>query len=168
MGYLRGMPTVPRAERPYLLTLRHLNARGVEFVVIGSFGLRLHLGDRLEEIAGRPPADCDIVLPRAALVGLVDALAEDGWRVWSGDDDVSAGLPAPGVSLDGRQHLLANRDELILDATYEPAAGWPELSVDALVVDGVAVASLDHIAAIMAARGTDRDQAVIERLRSLG
>lgn len=166
MGYLRRMPTVPLAERPYLLTLRHLIARGVEFVVIGSFGLRLHLGDRLEEVAGRPPADCDVVVPHAGLVGVVDALAEDGWRVCSRDDDVSAGLPAPGVSLDGRQYLRASRNDLILDATYEPVLAWPDLSADAQVVAGIPVATVDHIAAIMAARGTERDHAVIERLRS--
>ncbi|MFI0353160.1 hypothetical protein [Actinomadura sp. 9N407] len=158
------MTTVPPGEQVYVDALRTLREHGIAFVVIGSFGLRLHLGERLEGVTGRPPADCDIVVPgdRATLLGFVEALPE--WRVWSWRDPVP---PLP-EDIAGRFYLRARRGGLILDATYEPlGVTWPELRDTAIERTGIPVATIESIVKTLAVRGGERDRRIIDRLRDL-
>ena len=152
----------PEHEQLYRHTLRDLVAAGVEFCVIGSFGLRL----QCPALAARPAHDCDLLLPFAILQlnAVVQQLQAAGWEVTLWEEPVR--LPLTAAQLRGKYYLRARQAGAVLDLSFENAfMGWEEFAPQRQWRAGIPVASRAHLLYQCARRNTAADQ---EALRLCG
>ncbi|KAJ4452831.1 hypothetical protein PAPYR_12893 [Paratrimastix pyriformis] len=132
----------------------------LSYLVIGSFGLQLVLPAAL---AGRPPADIDLLLPDdPEVVGrLVQFMAEQGFSCQSWSDVVTAQTPTSVYV--GRNYVRFVRGPILIDATYHnPYYSFAEAWQLRQEVDRIHVASPRHTAHLMKVRGLPKD---MERVR---
>jgi hypothetical protein len=156
------MSALPPEHRAYLEVLHRLLARGVAFAVIGSFALRLHmgeLGDELGDAPGREPVpDCDLVVDPAPgnLQRWAATLVEEGWALELWGQPVSP--PLELEHLRGKYYVRARKGALVIDGTYElDLLPVHELLARASPFQGLPVADLDTVLALKRSRGTPRD-----------
>lgn len=151
-------------QRLYRQTLLHLQASGVYYCVIGSFGLGLHNRDFLLY----PVQDCDLLIRNQAdnLNKLAKVLQELHWQLYLWEEPVS--YPLPLENLPGKYYLRAKQRQAILDLTYECASIlWSACEGQVSFISGIPVASIDHILHLKKVRNREKDRHVIEHVQNL-
>ena len=129
-------------EQLYLRTLHQLVAAGVEFCVLGTFGLR----QQCPELPRRLVADCDLMLPAdtAVITALVRNLQAAGWVVSLWEQPV----PQPLIAelLAGKYYLRARQAGAVLDCAYEnDYLSWPDFVDRCRWHNGLPLLAIEHI-----------------------
>jgi hypothetical protein len=147
----------------YLQTLHNLQAEGVQFCVIGTFGLGLH--DVIP--SSYEIKDCDLAVKADSenLNHLARILETLQWQLYVWDEPVH--YPLPLEKLWGKYYLRAVFRNMILDATYECAVSWPELKEQICYREELPVASIFHMLHMKKRRNTPKDLHIVEQVLTL-
>jgi hypothetical protein len=148
----------------YLQTLQHLQASGVQYCVIGTFGLGLYNTD----FPLYPVTDCDLMVKNDAenLNKLAKVLQELHWQLYLWEEPVS--YPLPLEKLPGKYYIRARQHEAILDATYESEAiPWTSFEEQINYIEGIPVASMEHILYLKKRRNLEKDRQAVEHVLAL-
>lgn len=148
----------------YLQTLQYLQAYGIHYCVMGTFGLGLYNA----VFPLYPVTDCDLMMKNEAenLNKLAQALQELHWQLYLWEEPVS--YPLPLEKLQGKYYIRARLQEAILDATYEcEAISWSSFEEKLSFIKGIPVASIDHILYLKKRRNLEKDRQVVEHVMAL-
>jgi hypothetical protein len=156
---------------PELTFLRHLNALGVPFVIIGGHAIYAH-GYR------RNTEDLDLLWVRspAAESGLLEALAAISAKWISDDIDPATGIerlvPVSEGFVRANRLMMLVTDLGFLDL-FDYVPGCPDASVEQVIaesidVDGLRLASLPWLRRMKEAAGRPKDRLDLEELDKLG
>lgn len=150
-------------EHLYIRTLRGLVAAGVDFCVLGTFGLRW----QCPALRRRFVADCDIMLPAdlACLTTLVQYLQAAGWHITLWQQPVR--LPLRAATLVGKYYLRAHQAGAVLDCAYEnDYLSWDEFAARRCGHNGLPVVAAEHILAQKAQCQRPADQLLLRRYQA--
>ncbi|QHT67660.1 hypothetical protein GXP67_13985 [Rhodocytophaga rosea] len=148
----------------YLQTLQQLQAAGIQYCVIGTFGLGLYNADFLLYSV----TDCDLIVKNEAenLNKLAKALQELHWQLYLWEEPVM--YPLPLEELAGKYYIRARQQEAILDATYEyESISWSTFEEQINYIEGIPVASMNHILYMKKRRNLEKDRQVVEHVEAL-
>jgi hypothetical protein len=151
-------------QSPYLQTLLQLQASGIHYCVMGTFGLGLYNA----EFPLYPVTDCDIMVRNEAenLNKLAKVLQELHWQLYLWEEPVS--YPLPLEKLPGKYYIRASQQEAILDVTYEcESICWPSFEEKLSFIQGIPVASIDHILYLKKRRNREKDRQVVAHVLAL-
>lgn len=151
-------------EALYRQTLLALQSQGIEFCVIGTFGLGLFHA----EWPVYPVKDCDLMVKNDPenLNKLASALQALHWQLYLWQESVACPLPLERLS--GKYYLRALQHKAVLDATYEcDFISWQQFKEQAQVIEGIPVASIGHILYLKHMRNTPKDREQIEKLMAV-
>ncbi|MGI4872605.1 MAG: hypothetical protein ACRYFX_15685 [Janthinobacterium lividum] len=129
-------------EHLYQRTLHELIMAGVEFCIIGTYGLR----PQCPALAHHPVPDCDLMLPPTLpnLNALVHCLQTDGWAVTLWEQPVQ--LPLTAGEIVGKYYLRARQAGAVLDCSYEnDFQTWADFASQLHWHEGLPLASVAHI-----------------------
>ncbi|RZK31814.1 MAG: hypothetical protein EOO63_03185 [Hymenobacter sp.] len=150
-------------EQLYLRTLHQLVAAGVEFCVLGTFGLR----QQCSQFPRHLVADCDLLLPAdpTVLTTLVRQLQATGWVVALWEQPVA--LPLTAGLLAGKYYLRARQNGAVLDCAYEnDYLSWAEFAAHRRWHNGLPLLSVEQILAQKVQCNRPADQLVLRWYRA--
>jgi predicted nucleotidyltransferase len=151
-------------DNTYLEVLRSLVKNKLNFVVIGTYGLRL----RSEKLKSLPIKDCDLALENTLtnINIFIETTINLGWKVQLWEQDVKE--PLDYATLKNKYYLRAKKGEYIIDATYELyTISFETFLANSEIIQGVAVASIKDIINLKQKVGRPLDIESIKKIEML-
>jgi hypothetical protein len=97
---------------------------------------------------------------------IAESLQELDWQLYLWEEPVS--YPLPLEKLAGKYYIRAKQQEAILDATYEcESISWSAFKEQINYIEGIPVASLNHILHLKKCRNREKDRHIIKHVQAL-
>lgn len=131
-----------KMDNVYLEILSSLVSSKLNFVVMGTYGLRLHS----EKLRSLPIKDCDLALENTLsnINIFIEIALNLGWKVELWGQNITSHLDYS--TLNGKFYLRAKKGQYLVDATYElNIISFETFLSDSEIIQGVPVASIKNI-----------------------
>lgn len=131
-----------KMDDAYLHILKSLVSSNLRFIVMGTYGLRLH-SEIFKDLLIK---DCDLALENTLsnINIFIESALRLGWKVELWGQEVKSQLDYS--VLNGKYYLRAKKEEYLVDATYElNFTSFETFLSDFKIIHGIPVASIKSI-----------------------